>query len=183
MHTRAQIATRAGPVFAARGFHAGSLRALAETLSLKPASLYHHFPGGKAELYADAMWAFLTSYGAALRGVADGAPNAHAKVCAMAGCMWDLPPVNLDVLLDTTESALLPDQVQALQLLCHDSVFGPFEDVVYRAALPADRPFSTVAAGLVASAQLLRRLHADVAARHTAFASIAQALLAGDGQP
>jgi AcrR family transcriptional regulator len=46
-----QIAETAGDLFLAHGFGAVSLRQVASRLGIKAASLYHHCPGGKAELY------------------------------------------------------------------------------------------------------------------------------------
>jgi AcrR family transcriptional regulator len=45
------IAVTAGDLFLARGFRAVSLRQVASQLGIQAASLYHHCPAGKAELY------------------------------------------------------------------------------------------------------------------------------------
>jgi TetR/AcrR family transcriptional regulator, cholesterol catabolism regulator len=47
---RPQILSVAAELFAAQGYRATSMDELAEALGLRKPSIYHHFPGGKAEL-------------------------------------------------------------------------------------------------------------------------------------
>lgn len=49
--TRARIVRTAAVHFARQGFEGASLRKIAEDVGIKAASIFHHFPGGKAELY------------------------------------------------------------------------------------------------------------------------------------
>jgi AcrR family transcriptional regulator len=58
----AHIAATAARLFLAQGFKETSLRALASELGIQAASLYHHCPGGKAELYLRSVRQFLDGY-------------------------------------------------------------------------------------------------------------------------
>ena len=53
--TRDQIAERIAAVFIQRGYEGATLAQLAEATGLGRASLYHHFPGGKAEMAAELL--------------------------------------------------------------------------------------------------------------------------------
>ncbi len=57
-----EIADVAARLFLARGFKGVSQRAIAEELGIRAASLYHHCPGGKAELYVRSVGRFLDGY-------------------------------------------------------------------------------------------------------------------------
>ena len=57
-----EIATVAAPLFLSQGFRGVSLRAIASALGIKAASLYHHCPGGKAELYVRSLRWFLDGH-------------------------------------------------------------------------------------------------------------------------
>ncbi|MCG8652624.1 MAG: TetR/AcrR family transcriptional regulator, partial [Pirellulales bacterium] len=51
-HRRADLVAALAPIFAERGYDGATLTLLASTTGLGKASLYHHFPGGKAEMAA-----------------------------------------------------------------------------------------------------------------------------------
>jgi AcrR family transcriptional regulator len=54
-HSRDRLAAMLAPVFLKRGYEGATLTQLAEATGLGKASLYHHFPGGKAEMAADLL--------------------------------------------------------------------------------------------------------------------------------
>lgn len=57
-----QISQKAAGLFLARGFKEVSLREIASELGIKAASLYHHCPGGKAELYIRSVQDAMAAY-------------------------------------------------------------------------------------------------------------------------
>ncbi len=52
---RRQLVAVALPVFAARGFAGTELQAIADEVGVTPNLIHHYFPGGKSELYLDAV--------------------------------------------------------------------------------------------------------------------------------
>ena len=56
------ISRTAARLFLEKGFVAVSLREIATELGIKPASLYHHCPGGKAELFARSIQDEMAAY-------------------------------------------------------------------------------------------------------------------------
>ncbi len=63
-----EIAVAAARLFLAHGFKGVSQRAIARELGIQAASLYHHCPGGKAELYVRSVGRFLDGYEERLLG-------------------------------------------------------------------------------------------------------------------
>ena len=57
-----EIATTAARLFLTQGFRGVSVRAIATELGIQAASLYHHCPGGKAEIYVRSISWFLDGY-------------------------------------------------------------------------------------------------------------------------
>jgi AcrR family transcriptional regulator len=53
--TRADIVRAARRCFEAQGYAAASLRAIAASAGVDPSLVHHYFPGGKADLFAEAL--------------------------------------------------------------------------------------------------------------------------------
>lgn len=120
----ARIALAAAPVFLEHGYAAVSVRTLAERLGIKAASLYHHCPGGKAELYARSLTVFLDVYRSGLREAAGRArfPNALFR---MADWMVGQPPVDISRVLRVDLPHLESDVSAALVDRLHEAVLAP----------------------------------------------------------
>jgi AcrR family transcriptional regulator len=69
-----QIARTAARLFLEKGFASVSLREIAEPLGIKPASLYHHCAGGKAELYVRSVQESMRAYRSGLEHASEGFP-------------------------------------------------------------------------------------------------------------
>lgn len=89
--TRARILSIASSHFARYGFEGASLRRIAEDVGIKAASIFHHFPGGKAELF-DAIFdeigetifaRIVTRYGL------DTGLSPEDAIVQMAAAFWD----------------------------------------------------------------------------------------------
>lgn len=63
-----EIAPTAARLFLTHGFRGVGLRAIASELGIQAASLYHHCPGGKAEIYVRSICWFLDGYAERLLG-------------------------------------------------------------------------------------------------------------------
>ncbi len=89
--TRARILATASSHFARHGFEGASLRRIADDVGIKAASIFHHFPGGKAELYgaifddmaATILEKIVTRYGA------DAGLAPVDAIVQMAAAFWD----------------------------------------------------------------------------------------------
>lgn len=89
--TRRRILETASKHFARYGFEGASLRKIAEDAGIKAASIFHHFPDGKTELFdrifeeiADTIFArIVTRYGA------DTGLTPEDAIVQMAAAFWD----------------------------------------------------------------------------------------------
>lgn len=131
----ARIAQVASARFLARGYAAVSLRALADELGIKPASLYYHCPGGKAELYARSLEWWFEQYARGLVASAEGTEARDALV-AMAEYMLAHPPIETQRIVQVDLPALGDTKLERrVMAALHDAVL-----------VPLARPFEKIAA-------------------------------------
>ncbi len=147
-----RIALTAAPIFLSQGYAAVSVRKLAESMGIKAASLYHHCPGGKAELYVRSLGVFLEEYRAGLRSAAGraGFPNALLR---MADWMVVHPPVDLPRVLRVDLPHLDRGDASALVEQLHDAVLAPIAAALELAkgsgAVPQELDVGLAAASVV----------------------------------
>lgn len=128
-----QIARTAAALFLERGFVPVSLRDIAHPLGIQPASLYHHCPGGKAELYVRSVQESMRAYRAGLEAAAAGLPFEEALGCVademVAGGGFDLGRIALVDLPAVREAGGDADAVlEALHAGAHE----PLRDLFLR---------------------------------------------------
>ena len=89
--TRGRLLREAAKLFALQGYEGVSLRQIAESVDIRAASIFHHFPNGKAELYeailrtvTDTMQARIApDFGA------DEGLGTEDRIVLMAAAFWD----------------------------------------------------------------------------------------------
>ena len=91
----AHVLDAAERVFLERGYAGTRMRDLADALGIRAPSLYHHAPGGKAELWGRVVDRALARHEAGLRAAAADAPDLRGRLVAMAGWILSQPPVNV----------------------------------------------------------------------------------------
>lgn len=93
---RERVIEVAERLFAQKGYAAVTLRDIANELGIKHASLYHHAPGGKEELYIEVMERTLRRHNAGLTAAIGGAaPDIRARLRAAADWLLSQPPMDL----------------------------------------------------------------------------------------
>lgn len=94
--SRARVLDAAETLFQAHGYSAVSMRAIADALAIRQASLYYHAPGGKEELFVAVLQRLLARYRQGLlETIADAAPNAIDQLHAVAAWLAAQPPLRL----------------------------------------------------------------------------------------
>ena len=102
----ARVLDEAERVFLERGYAGVRLRDLAGALGMKPASLYYHAPGGKAELWRRVVVRALDRHRDGLRAAASEAgPDLRQQLYAMAAWLLAQPPVNVVALASSSLGA------------------------------------------------------------------------------
>ncbi len=134
-----RIAAVAARRFIADGYAAVGLRAIADELSIKPASLYYHCPRGKSELFGRALSAYFEGYRTDLAAAAGRARFPRA-VFRMADWMLEHPPVDLQRIARTDAPQLAPEDADQVMRALHDAVLGPIVETFGAARIGGDLP-------------------------------------------
>ncbi len=93
---RERVIEVAERLFAQKGYAAVTLRDIANELGIKHASLYHHAPGGKEELYIEVMERTLKRHHAGMtQAISGAAPDIRARLRATADWLMSQPPMDL----------------------------------------------------------------------------------------
>lgn len=166
-----RISRVAADRFLAEGYAAVSLRTLGEALDLRPASLYHHCPGGKSELFVRSVSERFAAVEQAvlLSGRGDGCLS--ERLVTMSEVLLDAPLVDLQRLFFVDLPRLRDPAARAqVSEAAHEALLGPFCAVVAEAqatgeAVDTPSP-EVVAAAVVAIVTNLGQLHLKLAGDH-----------------
>jgi AcrR family transcriptional regulator len=121
-----RVAAKAAEMFLERGYAATSLRVLASALGIRAASLYHHCPGGKPELYERSLTTHLEAYRVGLEGARAGV-EFPADVEGMARYLAEHPLVDMQRIFQVDLPALNDEAATERLLHCvHAAVHAPF---------------------------------------------------------
>lgn len=162
-----RIAATAARLFMANGFAGVSLRAIADELGIKPASLYYHCPRGKSELFGRALVVFFERYQSDLSAAA-GRSHFPQSLFRMTDWMLEHPPVDLQRIVRTDLPQLAEEDASPVMEALHASVLQPFVRLFERAQadgkLGSDLDPAIAAAAVVALVDGLGFQHLAVGA-------------------
>jgi TetR/AcrR family transcriptional regulator, cholesterol catabolism regulator len=93
---RSRVITVAENLFSDRGYKAVTLRDIADELGIRQASLYHHFPNGKEELFVEVTERAMQRHANGLRETLASAPeDVECQLKAISRWMLSQPPIDM----------------------------------------------------------------------------------------
>ncbi|HEU4324251.1 MAG TPA: helix-turn-helix domain-containing protein [Roseiflexaceae bacterium] len=158
---RERVLEAAERLFAERGYTAVTLRDIAAAVGIRHASLYHHAPGGKEELFVEVTERNLRRHQAGLeQSIRQAAPEVRARLHAAADWLLSQPPMDLVRMIHSDMPAIDSEHAQRLTWLAYDTLLSPvervLEDARARGEIAHDTP-ALVAGGVIG---LIESLHA-----------------------
>jgi AcrR family transcriptional regulator len=120
-------------LFHERGYAGGTMQEIASALGMQTASLYHHVPGGKQELFVEVMERSLERHREGLTRALAESTDLRARLEAAMRWFHSQPTMNLERMATSDFPALPPRIATRLQRRVHESLHGPLRDVLSEA--------------------------------------------------
>lgn len=131
-----RVLDTAETLFMERGYAAVTLRDIADALGVRQASLYHHFPEGKEQLYVAVIEQVFARHRAGMEDAIGQAPaNLRCQLAAVAEWLATQPAVNFLGMMYADLPALGTAKAQAVSQIVYEAMFGPLRAVFASAAV------------------------------------------------
>ncbi len=99
---RSRVISVAEQLFSDRGYKSVTLRDIADELGIRQASLYHHFPKGKEELFVEVTERMMKRHERGLRDAISRSPvDLESQLKAIARWMLSQPPIDMSRMVRT----------------------------------------------------------------------------------
>jgi AcrR family transcriptional regulator len=121
-----RVMETAEALFMKRGYNAVTLRDIADTLGIRQASLYYHFPEGKEQLYvAIAEQAFGRHHVGIDDAIREAGPDLAKQLNAVGAWFITQPQMNLSSIMHADMPALSETSARHLGTVAYDCLFEP----------------------------------------------------------
>ena len=131
---RERVLEAAERLFAQRGYTGVTLRDIAAEVGIRHASLYHHVPGGKEELFVEVTERMLMRHREGLRqAIRDAGPAIGDGLRAIAAWLLSQPPMDLIRMTYTDMPAIEPAHAERLSNMAYQALLIPVQEVLERA--------------------------------------------------
>lgn len=128
---RARVLDAAEQLFAQRGYTAVTLRDIAAAVGIRHASLYHHVPGGKEQLFVEVTERHLRRHQHGLgENIRAAAPDLRARLRAAADWLLSQPPMDLVRMAYSDMPAIDTTHAARLSALAYEALLAPVEQVL-----------------------------------------------------
>lgn len=126
-----RVLVAAEQLFSERGYAAVTMRDIAEALHIRQASLYHHVPAGKEQLFVEVIArAFERHHHGLRQALAPAGQDLREQLRAAAGWLLGQPPVDLTRLFRSDLLALSEDHAGQVVQTVGDAIFAPLKEAL-----------------------------------------------------
>lgn len=124
---RAEIIEKAEFLFFNNDYKATSLQEIGDSLDIKAASLYYHFPGGKEEIYLEVLKSRLEKYKSQLEEMKEKSDSLESFLKAFAHWFIAQPTMNMQLIAQMDMPHLSEKGKQLASFLVSTSIFSPLK--------------------------------------------------------
>ncbi|MCU0493250.1 MAG: TetR/AcrR family transcriptional regulator [Chloroflexaceae bacterium] len=127
---RERVLNAAERLFSERGYAAVTMRDIATTLGIRQASLYHHVPGGKEQLFIEVTERSFARHAAGLRSALEQAPaDLREQLRAAAQWLLSQPPVDMARFFRSDVLAIGAEHEHRLVKVVYGALIMPIEEL------------------------------------------------------
>ncbi len=121
-------------LFSERGYASVTLRDIAKELGIRQASLYHHAPGGKEQIFVEVTERHISRLRRELKEVTDSAgPNLSSQLRAVAVTRLEHPPIDLTRMTLSDMPKIDEEKARYLTSLAFHSLIQPIIEIFTQA--------------------------------------------------
>ncbi|MDJ0589653.1 MAG: TetR/AcrR family transcriptional regulator [Pleurocapsa sp. MO_226.B13] len=121
--------------FIGRGYEAVTVKDIAKAAGIHHASIYHHIPGGKAELFVEVMTRHLNRHREGIQESLDRADNnLRSQLLAIALWLLSQPPMDLIRLTNSDLPAIDRESASQLDAFAYMTLMMPIEQILEQAS-------------------------------------------------
>ena len=125
---RERVLIVAEELFSERGYDSVTLRDIAQSLGIRQASLYHHFPGGKEQLFVEVTERGLARHHAEMeRRLAEHAGDLRAQLVSAGRWLLSQPPIDIPRMVRSDMPAISEEHARLLSRAALESLVVPLE--------------------------------------------------------
>ncbi len=129
--SRTRLLDSAERIFGERGYASVTMRDIADALGIRQASLYHHMPGGKEQLFIEATERNLARHRAAIVTQLEGARgDLRAQLRAVAMWLVEQPMIDISRLFRADLPAIEPANADRLNRAVYLGLFEPVQQAI-----------------------------------------------------
>ncbi|MFZ4827795.1 MAG: TetR/AcrR family transcriptional regulator [Phototrophicaceae bacterium] len=132
---RERVLVAAEMLFMQKGYEAVTVKDIAKQAGIHHASLYHHVPGGKEDLYVEVMTRNLERHQHALHhAIEQGEGNLHAQLYGVAKWLLSQPPMDMVRLSYSDLPSINRTVASELENRAYAALLIPLETILKQAA-------------------------------------------------
>lgn len=167
---RERVLDAAEKLFAERGYRAVTLKDIATAIGIRHASLYHHVPGGKQELFIEVTERNLARHREGIAAaIAESPQHVRAQLKAVADWLIAQPPMDLIRMVNSDMPAIDPQQAWRLSQMASEAMIEPLHELLRQAQARGEidhDDLGVIAGGLLGMIESMHAVPTEVRDQH-----------------